>query len=266
MKRRAVTFDLETIGEPTLIALAAKNPGAGYKPREDWKPETNEKKRQEYEAKFYQDLLAGAAADTRLAMIVSCSITDDDRTATLTLAEADAKLAAAAGRPTIPQEAWRQAVEEAACQPIHERAMALAEAYLLRTLWKVLGCYDVIHAFNGFGFDVPLLKMRTLRRGGLGVRPTQQLNWARYSQGRPWVDTRMYLTDWDAYGKGKLADWSAFLSVPCPGKDLGIEGKDVPQLVAAGRWPEIKEYNAGDTRGEHLLYRELEPHLFPSKE
>lgn len=258
---RACTFDLETIGDPQLMALAAQHPDANYKPSSRWKPETVEAKRREHIEKFFAELKDKAALDTQMNMIVSAAVWDDDEQGgVMTLADAAAALGF-----EIPQEVWTSMVEQMEIPESFAEQVYKAEAHLLKVFWQSVAGYRLISGFNIYGFDVPVLKMRTVRHLLAGVRPSQTLNWRRYDQGRPWVDTRMFLTDWDAFMKGKLADWSRRIGVEAPGKAMGIEGKDVPQLVADGRWDDLREYNFGDAKGEHALFEALRPLLYPKR-
>lgn len=139
-----------------------------------------------------------------------------------------------------------------------------AEHLMLLNLWGWLGQYSqdyaqgrvVIATFNGYNFDVPALRWRTMRHrhpiGNLpGVRPTLTLKAERYKC-RPHLDLAQESWNWDAArmkGRG-LEEVLARCGVTYRKAEVGdgtkMSGDKVHQMACEGRWDLIETYNVGD--------------------
>lgn len=130
------------------------------------------------------------------------------------------------------------------------------EAELLQAFWDVARHYDSIVTFNGRGFDVPYLYMRSAllnvpisRREWLGYRYqvephcdlADQLSF--YSGGREGATRRFNL---DFYCKS--------FGIDSP-KSHGVTGMDVGRLLSEHRGREVAEYCLRDVQATLSLYK-----------
>ncbi len=75
-----------------------------------------------------------------------------------------------------------------------------SEKKLLQDAWEVLAEFDHFTTFNGIGFDVPILLMRSAIHR---VRPSVTISTKKYSISNH-TDSRMVLGNWDKFAKGNL--------------------------------------------------------------
>lgn len=131
------------------------------------------------------------------------------------------------------------------------------EVELLTAFWDVVKHYDEIVTFNGRGFDVPFLYLRS---AVLNV-PISKKNWLGYRYAtEPHCDLAEQLTFYGVSGrdgaarKFNLDFYCKAFGVESP-KAQGITGMDVAQLIQAGQFREIAEYCLRDVRATVELYR-----------
>jgi len=131
------------------------------------------------------------------------------------------------------------------------------EAELLNQFWDIARHYDGIVTFNGRGFDVPFLYMRSAL---LNVSITRK-DWLgyRYST-EPHCDLAEQLTFYGVSGRDGAARrfnldfYCKAFGIDSP-KSHGVTGQDVGQLLAEGRHREIAEYCLRDVQATVELYR-----------
>ncbi|HEX4342862.1 MAG TPA: ribonuclease H-like domain-containing protein [Verrucomicrobiae bacterium] len=131
------------------------------------------------------------------------------------------------------------------------------EAELLTAFWDVAKHYDEIVTFNGRGFDVPFLYLRSAI---LNV-PISRKNWLGYRyQTEPHCDLAEQFTFYSVSGRDGAARrfnldfYCKAFGIESP-KSHGVTGMDVGTLLAAGRQREIAEYCLRDVRATVELYR-----------
>lgn len=131
------------------------------------------------------------------------------------------------------------------------------ESELLQDFWELAKRYDHIVTFNGRGFDVPFLYLRS---AVLGV-PISRKDWLGYRyQTEPHCDLAEQFTFYGVSGrdgaarKFNLDFYCKAFGIPSP-KAEGISGMDVGTLVADGRFREIAEYCLRDVRATVELHR-----------
>lgn len=131
------------------------------------------------------------------------------------------------------------------------------EMELLTAFWDVAKHYENVVTFNGRGFDVPFLYLRSAL---LNV-PISRKNWLGYRFAtEPHCDLAEQLTFYGVSGrdgaarKFNLDFYCKAFGIQSP-KSQGITGMDVPALVQEGRHREIAEYCLRDVRATTLLYR-----------
>jgi len=131
------------------------------------------------------------------------------------------------------------------------------EFELLTAFWDVAKHYDEIVTFNGRGFDVPFLYLRS---AALNV-PISKKNWLGYRYAvEPHCDLAEQLSFYNVSGregaarKFNLDFYCKSFGIESP-KAQGVTGMDVTTLIAAGKSREVAEYCLRDVRATVELYR-----------
>jgi DNA polymerase elongation subunit (family B) len=131
------------------------------------------------------------------------------------------------------------------------------EAELLGAFWDVARRYDSIVTFNGRGFDVPFIYLRS---AVLNV-PISRKDWLGYRFAtEPHCDLAEQLTFYGVSGRDGAARrfnldfYCKAFGIDSP-KSQGVTGLDVNRLLAEGRQREIAEYCLRDVRATVELYR-----------
>jgi DNA polymerase elongation subunit (family B) len=131
------------------------------------------------------------------------------------------------------------------------------EPELLTAFWDVARHYDSIVTFNGRGFDVPFIYLRSAL---LNV-PISRKDWLGYRfQTEPHCDLAEQLTFYGVSGrdgaarKFNLDFYCKAFGIESP-KSHGVTGMDVNQLMVEKRFREIAEYCLRDVHATVLLYQ-----------
>jgi DNA polymerase elongation subunit (family B) len=131
------------------------------------------------------------------------------------------------------------------------------EFELLTAFWDVAKHYDNIVTFNGRGFDVPFVYLRS---AVLNV-PISKKNWLGYRYAtEPHCDLAEQLTFYSVSGrdgaarKFNLDFYCKAFGIESP-KSHGVTGMDVSTLMAEGKFRDIAEYCLRDVRATMQLYR-----------
>jgi DNA polymerase elongation subunit (family B) len=131
------------------------------------------------------------------------------------------------------------------------------EAELLAAFWDVAKRYDSIVTFNGRGFDVPFIYLRSAL---LNV-PISRKDWLGYRyQTEPHCDLAEQFTFYNVSGRDGAARrfnldfYCKAFGIESP-KSHGVTGMDVSALLAEGKFREIAEYCLRDVQATVLLYR-----------
>jgi len=129
------------------------------------------------------------------------------------------------------------------------------EAELLTTFWEVAKHYDGVITFNGRGFDVPFIYLRS----ALLNTPISRKDWLGY---RFQTDSHCDLADQLTFYSGgrdgagrrfNLDFYCKAFGIDSP-KSQGVTGMDVNRLLAEGREREVAEYCLRDVRATLALY------------
>ena len=130
------------------------------------------------------------------------------------------------------------------------------EAEMLTAFWDVAKHYDSIATFNGRGFDVPFIYLRSAL---LNV-PISHKDWLGYRyQTEPHCDLAEQFTFYGVSGREGAARrfnldfYCKAFGIESP-KSQGVTGMDVNALTAAGRYREIAEYCLRDVEATVTLY------------
>lgn len=131
------------------------------------------------------------------------------------------------------------------------------ETELLTAFWDVAKHYETIITFNGRGFDVPFIYLRSAL---LNV-PITRKDWLGYRyQTDPHCDLAEQLTFYGVSGregaarKFNLDFYCKAFGIESP-KAHGVTGMDVNHLLQEGRCREIAEYCLRDVRATTQLYQ-----------
>ena len=138
------------------------------------------------------------------------------------------------------------------------------ETELLTAFWDVARHYESIITFNGRGFDVPFIYLRSAL---LNVNITRK-DWLGYRyQCEPHCDLAEQLTFYGVSGREGAARrfnldfYCKAFGIESP-KSHGITGMDVNELLAQKRYREIAEYCLRDVQATVLLHQIWRDRLF----
>lgn len=132
---------------------------------------------------------------------------------------------------------------------------AMGEKEMLDNFWKGAEKYNEFISFNGRGFDVPFLALRSAK---YKIKPTKDLMSNRYlgSQRSDALHIDLY-DQLSFYGavrrKGSLHLYCKLFGIKSP-KESGVTGDDIKKLFAEKKYPDIAKYNVGDIRATKELY------------
>ena len=131
------------------------------------------------------------------------------------------------------------------------------EGELLENFWEVARKYEHIVTFNGRGFDVPFIYLRSAI---LDV-PITRKDWLGYRfQTEPHCDLAEQFTFYGVSGRDGAARrfnldfYCKAFGIESP-KSQGVTGMDVNRLLAEGRCRDIAEYCLRDVRATLQLYQ-----------
>ena len=146
--------------------------------------------------------------------------------------------------------------DEAQAGPV-EFVPCVDEGELLTTFWDLARHYDGVVTFNGRGFDVPFLYLRS---AALNI-PISRRDWLGYRYAtEPHCDLADQLTFYGVSGrdgaarKFNLDFYCKAFGIESP-KGQGVTGMDIGRLLAEGRNRDIAEYCLRDVRATVELYR-----------
>ncbi len=138
-----------------------------------------------------------------------------------------------------------------------------SEQEMLEDFWEGAKEYDTFVTFNGRGFDIPFLNLRSAIRG---IKPTQDLMDGRYLYQQKLVrhvDLQDQMTFYGAmHRKPSLHLFCRAFGIESP-KAEGVAGDDVADLFKEKRFREIALYNSRDVIATTLLYKEWLEYLAP---
>jgi uncharacterized protein YprB with RNaseH-like and TPR domain len=137
------------------------------------------------------------------------------------------------------------------------------EVEMLEDFWEGAKEYDTFVTFNGRGFDVPFVNLRSAIRG---IRPTQSLMDGRYLYQQKTVrhiDLQDQLTFYGAmHRRPSLHLFCRAFGIESPKAD-GVAGDDVALLYKEKKFRDIAMYNAGDVVATTALYKKWFDYLAP---
>ncbi len=138
-----------------------------------------------------------------------------------------------------------------------------SEKEMLVALWEGAKEYDTFVTFNGRGFDVPFLNLRSAIHG---IKPTRDLMDGRYLYQQKFVrhvDLQDQLTFYGAmHRRPSLHLFCRAFGIDSP-KAAGVAGDDVALLFKSKQFRDIAKYNARDIVATAALYEKWLATLAP---
>jgi hypothetical protein len=142
-------------------------------------------------------------------------------------------------------------------ESLRGQVLFTAEDFEEDAVWDVAKHYEEIVTFNGRGFDVPFLYLRSAL---LNV-PISKKNWLGYRFAtEPHCDLAEQFTFYGVSGREGAARrfnldfYCKVFGIDSP-KSHGVTGMDVNTLLTEGKYREIAEYCLRDVRATVELYR-----------
>ena len=142
------------------------------------------------------------------------------------------------------------------------RFRPMSEKEMLENFWNGAKSYQEFISFNGRGFDMPFLMIRSAIHK---IRPSKDMMRGRYlyqqlSNARH-IDLFDQLSFYGAvYKKESLHLWSRAFGINSP-KAQGITGNDVGKLFKKKKFLDIAKYNVGDLIATKKLYEYWDKYL-----
>lgn len=226
----ALIFDIETIGENYEKLDETTQDSLSH-----WiKRETQNEK--EYEAAL-EDLKNGLGFSPLTGEIVAIGTLDSE-----------------AEKGAVYFQAPDSNIKESTENEIKIRPMT--EKEMLSQFWKLCESYQEFVSFNGMGFDVPFLMIRSAIHG---IRPSKNLMSNRYLGSQKFDAKHIDLLDQlSFYGamrrRGNLHLWCRAFGIKSP-KAGGVTGDDVGALFKEKKYLEIAKYNIGDIKATRELFK-----------
>lgn len=138
----------------------------------------------------------------------------------------------------------------------------MTEPEMLKHFWQGIDNYDEVVSFNGRGFDVPFIMVRSAIHN---IGASQNLMSNRYlssqRQKTKHVDLADELTFYGAVRRKEgLHLWCRAFGITSP-KEGEITGEDVGKMFGEGEYKKIAEYNAKDLEATKKLYEYWDKYL-----
>jgi predicted PolB exonuclease-like 3'-5' exonuclease len=126
------------------------------------------------------------------------------------------------------------------------------EKEILKKFWEMADDADLFIGHNIFDFDMRFIYQRSAI---LGVKPTQDLSFARY-RNNPIYDTMHEWSKWNMQDKIKLDKIAKAMGL-VSSKDGGIDGSKVYEFYKKGKHQEIYDYCKKDVEVTRQVYKKL---------
>lgn len=140
------------------------------------------------------------------------------------------------------------------------------EVELLKKFWELSQSYTAFVTYNGRGFDVPFLNIRSAI---YKIKPSKDLLEGRYLYQQRQT-THIDLYDQLTYYGGFRFATGGSLHMACQAfgietpKADGVDGSQVSKMFTANRYKEIAQYNVRDVRATKQLYQYWREFLAPA--
>jgi predicted PolB exonuclease-like 3'-5' exonuclease len=132
------------------------------------------------------------------------------------------------------------------------------ERSVLMSAWEIMNEYDRFVSFNGANFDLPIMKLHSLRRKIM--IPMNIKDQGKYSDGNH-IDLRGVLTNYDRMARGNLDFFLQYFFGEGEGKMEGIDGGLVQNYWEMELFDDIKKYVEDDAKKTWKLYDHVNQYL-----
>lgn len=131
-----------------------------------------------------------------------------------------------------------------------------SEKEILAKFWEAVASYNQVVTFNGRGFDIPYLMLRSAIHK---IRPSRNLMGYRY-EANSHCDLLEQLTFYGAVRKFNLDFYAKTFGIKSS-KDGGIDGAVVGELYKKGQYLDIARYCLGDLIATKELFEYWDKYL-----
>lgn len=126
----------------------------------------------------------------------------------------------------------------------------LSEAEMIRSFWRIIEVAKQVISFNGRGFDIPFLMIRSAINK---IKPVRNLLGSRFDSNYH-IDLLEQLTFFGLIKKFNLDFYCRSFGIESP-KAGEINGMEVPKFYEEGRIKEIARYCADDVKATYELFK-----------
>lgn len=126
----------------------------------------------------------------------------------------------------------------------------MPENEILKGFWSVMEKADKVITFNGRGFDVPFILLRSAK---LGIKPTKNWMGYRYDTGSH-IDLLEQFSYYGTFKRFNLDFYCHAFGIESP-KSEEISGMKVQEFYRAGKIKEVAEYCLHDVEATFKLYK-----------
>lgn len=130
------------------------------------------------------------------------------------------------------------------------RYKGMSEKEILLTFWDYVSKADKVITFNGRGFDIPFVMIRSAIHR---IKPTKDFMGNRFSKSNH-IDLLELFSFYGGIRRFNLDFYCKAFGIESP-KSKGVTGMEVPELYRAGKIKEIAIYCADDIRATYELYK-----------
>ena len=150
------------------------------------------------------------------------------------------------------------ATEQSAWASMDRHGDTKGEKILLRDFWMACFREPTLCSWNGHGFDLPFVVVRSAL---LGIEPLVDVpRYLRRYSYTPHFDAKCAALQWDVRRSGEgLNEWAQAFGLPVKAS----HGSQVYQMVTEGRWEELEHYAALDARLTYDVAAKLAPFFLP---
>lgn len=125
----------------------------------------------------------------------------------------------------------------------------MPEEKILEKFWQIVAQVDQVITFNGRGFDIPFLMLRSAQ---LNIKPSRNFLGYRYDTGNH-IDLLEQLSFYGGFKRFNLDFYCYSFGIKSP-KSEGVSGVEVQNMYLAGRLREIALYCGNDIKATYELY------------
>ena len=112
--------------------------------------------------------------------------------------------------------------------------------------------------YNGMGFDIPFLIVRTAHYG-IQINNLNFKDLRRFSY-KSHIDLMMFLCNWNSYNAVSMDIACRSFGIPSP-KEGKVTGDTVAKAYAEGNIPGVEDYVMRDVEATHQLFKKIKQYI-----